>query len=449
MSIQVAIVGSGPGGFYAAEALLRADPNLRVDMLERLPTPFGLVRGGVAPDHPKIKEVIRVYDRIARSTRFGFYGNVAVGRDLAADELHAAYHAVVYACGAPEDCTLGIAGEGLPGSHAAGEFVGWYNGHPDFTDRRFDLSHETAVVIGQGNVATDLCRMLLTPPARLEETDIASHALVALRASRVRQVHVIGRRGPAQARFTNTELRELGQIEDCDPVVDPQDLVLDDTSQKEISDPRAEIQAKNLEIFRGFAGRRARASRLCHLRFLQAPVELRGRGRVEQIVLASTRLEGTKFRQVARPTGETRVLQCGLVFRCVSFRGKPIEGVPFDSDRGVIPNHLGRIVSGGAAIPGLYVAGWIKRGPVGIIGTNRADAVETAKAVIEDLPALQSAEKRGGGALRTLLESRASRVVGYEDWLLLDRAEIARGQPLGKVREKFTSVGDMLAALGS
>lgn len=444
---QVAIVGSGPSGFYVAEALLRADPALSVDMLERLPAPFGLVRGGVAPDHPKIKQVTLVYDRIARTPGFRYYGNVTVGRDVTVEELRAAYHAVVFACGAARDLTLGIPGEELPGCYAAGEFVGWYNGHPDFRDREFDLSHKVAIVIGHGNVATDICRMLLTPVQKLAQTDIADYALEALRASRVREVHVIGRRGPAQARFTNAELRELGEIEGCNPIVDACDVELDRVSGEELSGPRGEVNAKNLDIFRSFADRIPTASRSCHFHFFQAPNAIFGKGRVERIVLARTCLEGEPFRQVARTTHETIEVACGLVFRCIGFRGSQIDGVPFDSARGVFPNRGGRITEADASLPGLYAAGWIKRGPVGIIGTNRADGVETAKAILEDLPILRRSERHGTDELRQLLATRCARVVDYNNWLALDAAEVGRGRMVGKLREKFTRVDDMLAVL--
>lgn len=444
---HVAIVGSGPSGFYVAEALLRADPELRVTMLERLPTPFGLVRGGVAPDHPKIKQVSAVYDRIARSPAFRFFGNVTVGQDVSVEELRAAFHAVVFACGAARDATLGIPGESLPGSYAAGDFVGWYNGHPDLRERRFDLSHEVAAVIGQGNVATDICRMLLTPPQALAGTDIASYALEALQACRVREVHVIGRRGPAQAKFTNAELRELGEIEDCDPIVDARDLELGPSCRAETADPRGEISAKNVEILRRFTQRPASASKRCRFRFYESPRAILGEDRVERVVLNRTSLEGEPFRQVARATAQSAVLDCGLVFRCIGFRGEPVPGVPFDAARGVIPTRRGRVVAHDVPVEGLYAAGWIKRGPVGIIGTNRADGVETAQALLQDLAVLRRRERSGEGGLRELRASRGTRVVSYEDWLRLDTAERERGSALGKSREKFTRVDEMLAAL--
>jgi ferredoxin--NADP+ reductase len=445
---HVAIVGSGPSGFYVAEALLRANSELLVTMIEQLPTPFGLVRAGVAPDHPKIKQVSAVYDRIARSRNFRFVGNVSVGRDVTVDELSEFFHAVVFATGATRNTTLGISGESLPGSYLAGDFVGWYNGHPSLRDRKFDLSHEVAVVIGQGNVATDICRMLLTPPEALAQTDIATYALDALRASRVREVHVIGRRGPAQAKFTNAELRELGEIENCDVIVDSGVLDLSPACQAEIADSRGEIAAKNLDILRRFSQRQISGSRRCCFRFYEAPQVILGEGKVERVLLARTRLEGGPFRQTPRITDQTVSLECGAVFTCIGFRGEPIAGLPFDRERGVIPNRRGRVVCGDVAVDGMYATGWIKRGPAGIIGTNRADGVETAQALLEDLAALRRCERPGETALREVLNSRGTRVVTYDDWLVIDATERERGTTLGKVREKFTRIDEMLGALG-
>lgn len=446
--MHAAIVGSGPSGFYAAEALLRSNHAVHVSMFDRLPTPFGLVRGGVAPDHPKIKQASLVYDKIARSSGFAFFGNVMVGRDITVDELRAGYHAVVFACGAPVDRRLDVCGEGLPGSHAATGFVGWYNGHPDYRDRSFDLSHEVAVVIGQGNVAADVCRMLTTPIDVLRRTDIAEHALAILAESRVREVHVIGRRGPAQAKFTNAELRELGEIPDGAPIVEAQDLDLNAESEAELRDVHNQVAIKNMEIFRGFSGKSADgARRRIRFRFLESPLEIVGDDRVRAITLAKNRLHGEPFRQVACATDTHVEIPCGLVFRSIGYRGVPMPGIPFDERRGVFPNRDGRILNGSAPLAGLYATGWIKRGPTGIIGTNRADSVATVKSLLEDLPILDSSVKVGAAAARALLSARGVRVVNYDDWLRIDRAEVTRGQPKGKPREKFIRVEDMLGVL--
>lgn len=446
-AIFTAIVGSGPSGFYAAEALLKSGHFTQVDMLERLPVPFGLVRSGVAPDHPKLKEPVRVYDRIARSQGFSFFGNVTVGRDVSVDDLLQNYHAVIFACGAEIDRRLGISGEDLPGSHTATEFVGWYNGHPDYCDRKFDFSHEVAVIIGQGNVAADVCRMLAKGADELKHTDIAQHALEALAHSRVREIHVIGRRGPAQAKFTPQELKELGELTGCDPVVDPHELVLDAQSEQERADKMNRAGARNIEILREFSTRRQRGGKRCYIRFLLSPIAIGGVARVERVLLERNRLEGEAFKQVACGTGEHTELECGLLFRSIGYRGVPIPGVPFDDKRGVFANRDGRVLEADRPVPGLYVTGWIKRGPSGIIGTNRADSLATVKALLDDLPQLAAANKAGAAGLHALLAKRGVRVVDYNDWLTIDRAEIERGQAKGKPREKFTRRDEMLAII--
>ncbi|MFQ5994801.1 MAG: NADP oxidoreductase [Acidiferrobacterales bacterium] len=446
--LRVAVVGSGPSGFYATNALFKSQPVVLVDMFERLPAPFGLVRNGVAPDHPKLKEPILVYQRIAESPQFRLFGNVTVGRDIKVEELKKCYHAVVFTCGAETDRKLGIPGEDLRGSHTATEFVGWYNGHPDYHDRVFDLSHETAVVIGQGNVAVDVCRILSKTVDELRHTDISEHALDVLRQSKIRHVHMIGRRGPAQAKFTHSELRELGELADCDPIVDPDDLQLSEASREEFTDRRNRANMKSYEVLQAFASRPPPTRhRRCHLRFLRSPVELRGEKRLERVVLMKNRLEGAPSQQVARETGEVEELPCGALFRSIGYRGVPIDGVPFDERRGVFPNQDGRIIDGNKIVPGLYAAGWIKRGPTGIIGTNRADSVATVKSLLADLPNLDSGEKPGADGVTTLLARRGTRVVRYADWQKIDAAEVRRGEPAGKPREKFTRVDEMLAVL--
>ncbi len=448
--LHVAVVGSGPSGFYAAEALLKSGLTVKVDMFERLPAPYGLVRSGVAPDHPKLKEAILVYAKIAQHPNYNFIGNVAVGRDITVTELRASHHAVLFCCGAETDRKLGIPGADLPGSHTATEFVGWYNGHPDYCSREFDLASEVAVVIGQGNVAVDVCRMLAKTADELKHTDIVQHALEQLAASKIREIHMIGRRGPAQAKFTHVELRELGELVDAEPVVNPKDLKLNAQSEAELADRRNRAAIKNLEILREFATRPSLSKRRrVHIRFLESPVELQGDGKLERLMLARNRLEGEAFQQVARDTGERITLTCGLLFRSIGYRGIPIPGVPFDERRGVLANQEGRVVDAGTPVPGLYCAGWIKRGPSGIIGTNRADSVATVRVMLADIAAniIDPMPKAGANDIYALLKARGLRAVNYPDWLKIDVAEIKRGEPLGKPREKFTLVEEMLARL--
>lgn len=450
--LQIAIVGSGPSGFYAAEALFRGSFSIHVDMFERLPTPFGLVRAGVAPDHPKIKQVTLVYDRIAQSPAFNFFGNVTIGRDLMLDDLRAAYHAVIVACGAHTDRCLGIPGEDLPRSYTATEFVAWYNGHPDYCDRVFDLSHEHAVIIGQGNVAADVARILATPVEELRGTDITGYALSALAQSRIRDISIIGRRGPAQAKFTSAELKELGSITNCDAIVDTDDLVLGATCTMEVADRRGDESRKNLEIFRSFSARRRDAAacrkRTIRFRFLETPIRLEGAEGVEQFTLAKNTLSGPAFAQKAVIGRRLTTLPCGIVFRSVGYRGLPFPGLEFDDDTGTIPNRKGRCLKGPDPVPGAYVTGWIKRGPTGIIGTNRADSVETVESLLEDLSKLDPAPKPGAEMLRPILAARHVRHVSYSGWQAIDALERERGSPKSKPREKMTSIPEMIEVAG-
>lgn len=445
---RVAIVGSGPSGFYAAEALFRAPLAVRVDMIDRLPTPFGLVRGGVAPDHPKIKAVAVKFTKLAEDERFRFLGNVTLGKDVTLEELRRFYDAILLATGAESDRRLGIPGEDLEGSHTATELVGWYNGHPDYRSRTFDLSQEVAVVIGQGNVAMDVSRVLLKTVDELKGTDIAEHALDAFASSKVREVHLIGRRGPVQAKFTPPEIREMGELADCDPVVDPADLELNPASRAELEDVRHKELRENFEVLRSFAERGAPTKRRRFIvHFLKSPLELRGASRVESIVLGKNRLEGEPHEQSARDTGEREELSCGLVFRSVGYRGVAVPGVPFDERKGVIPNEGGRVVEDGVVLPGLYVAGWIKRGPSGVIGTNKPCAVQSVKALLEDVPTLSPSEERESEGLLEVLSGRGVRVVSFADWKLIDAVEVERGRAKGKPREKIVSVDEMLSLL--
>ena len=391
--LRVAIVGSGPAGFYAAEHLLRQErAAVEVDIFDRLPTPFGLVRAGVAPDHPKIKSVIRVYEKTAARDGFRFFGNVEVGRHVSATELAERYHAVIHAYGSPTDRQLGIPGEDLEGSHPATAFVAWYNAHPDFAELEFDLSCERAVVIGNGNVATDLARMLALTREELEATDTADHAIDVLGASKVREIVVLGRRGPAQAAFTNPELRELGEMKDADVDVDPAEVEVDDLSREYLASDEADITTrKNVEIFTEFSQRQPEGKRRrIMLRFLRSPVEIQGEEKVERLIVARNELYRDESGAIRpRDTGERETLECGLVFRSIGYKGVALDGLPFDERGGVIPNQGGRVSDpeSGQQVAGQYAVGWIKRGPSGVIGTNKKDAQETIDNLLADLEA--------------------------------------------------------------
>jgi ferredoxin--NADP+ reductase len=437
-------------------------------MLERLPTPWGLVRSGVAPDHPKIKSVTRVYEKTAAHPRFRYFGNVTFGEHVSRADLLEHYHAIVYATGSPSDRALGIPGEQLPGSHAATEFVGWYNGHPDFTDLEVDLvSAERAVVIGNGNVALDVARMLVLTDAELAPTDTADHALEVLRSSRLREVVVVGRRGPAQAAFTNPELLELGELADADVIVDDEEL----ERALATDDPDADTTArKNVEILRGYAARTpsGRSKRIV-LRFLLSPHALHASpgghlGTVELVRNELVAAEDGGLR--ARATEDRETLETGLVFRAIGYRGIPLPGVPFDERAAVIPNSKGRVLDpdSGQPLAGEYAVGWIKRGPSGVIGTNKRDAQETVNAILHDLAPLldaasSSAVSNGasadrahlpsqadGAAVEALLRERQPDLVTYSGWEAIDRRERALGEPAGRPRVKLTRIEQLLEA---
>ena len=446
--LRVAIVGSGPAGFYAAEALFKSGTSVHVDLFDRLPTPYGLVRAGVAPDHQKLKSVIRVYEKIAEEPNFHFMGNVTVGEDVTVEELKRFYDAVILASGAETDRRLGIPGEDLPGSHTATEFVGWYNGHPDYQDRKFDLSGKVAVVVGQGNVAMDVSRILAKTVNELKGTDITQSALDVLAGSRINEVYVIGRRGPVQAKFTPPEIKEFSELEDCDPVVDPAELEPGAADRIELEDPKSGHARKNLAALQEFATRPARnVSRKCVFRFYWSPIRLEGKDRVTTLVLEKNRLTGEPFRQKAVGTGETMTMPCDILFRSVGYKGVAIRGLPFDQGEGVVPNQKGRITENGAPLPGLYVAGWIKRGPSGVIGTNKPCSVESVESLLADLDTLPPCAVPDSGAVITLLNGRGVRVITFADWRRIDLAEVARGKERGKPREKFLSRSDMLSIL--
>jgi len=442
---RVAIVGSGPSGFYAAGQLLSHKGRaIEVDIYDRLPTPWGLVRGGVAPDHPKIKSVSRVYEKIARMPGFRFHGSVEVGRDLSHEELSAWYDAVLYAVGTATDRRSGIPGEDLAGSWSATEFVGWYNGHPDFSDLQFDLSGRRAIVIGNGNVAVDVARMLSLTEDELRGTDIAEHALEALVGAKVEEIFVLGRRGPEQAAFTNPELRELGVMGDADVIVDPGDLQIPDELREEPLDATAR---RNVELLHEYARtpRAGRAKRIV-LRFLTSPVEILGDGRVERLRVVRNALRDENGRLRASATDREELIDCSLVFRAIGYTGLPLTGLPFDERRGVIPNENGRVTG----LAATYVAGWIKRGPSGVIGTNKKCASDTVKSLLADIESggLGAGDVPGPDEVDRRLRERRPDLVDYPGWERIDRAEKAAGELQNRPRVKFTRTAELLEASG-
>jgi ferredoxin--NADP+ reductase len=427
-------VGSGPAGFYAADALLKSeDPSVEVDVIDRLPTPWGLVRLGVAPDHENIKAVSRAFEKTAAKPGFRFFGNVEVGSTVDHEDLLRIYDAVVYTVGAQTDRRLGIPGEDLPGSWAATEFVAWYNGHPDFQDREFDLSHERVVVIGNGNVAIDCARMLALTPDELAPTDTTHEAIDAINAAGVREILMLGRRGPAQAAFTPPELKELGELAGADVIVDPADLQLDEASERELESDRARAH-RNFELLNEFAARPpGDKPRRIVLRFLVSPLAILGEDHVEGVEIVHNELVEEHGRIVARPTGETEVIPAGLVLRSVGYKGVALPGVPFDERTGTIPNDRGRV----EGTERTYAAGWIKRGPSGVIGTNKKDATETVELLLEDARAGKLRRPASDTTLESFLHETGAHYVEYDGWQAIDAAEKGAGEPLGRPRVKL------------
>lgn len=433
MTLSVAIVGSGPAGFYTADALLEADPACEIDIIERLPTPYGLIRAGVAPDHAKTKNVARAYEKIATNPRVRYYGNIEVGRDVSIAELRQRYDAVVLATGASVDRKLGIPGDDKPGVLGVASFVGWYNGHPDFADLKPDLATETVVVIGIGNVAVDVARVLVKTPKEMAATDLTDYSAEAIQAAPIRQVRMFGRRGPVDARFTNVELREMGHLEDAAPIVDPAQLP--ETVTGEYSERDLRMIEKNLATLRDFSKIEPGARRKrVHFEFFANPVEILGKARVEGIRMERTHVVDGR----AVGTGQFFDVPCGLVIPAIGYYSEPIESVPFDRKRGVVVNSDGRVERG------LYAVGWIKRGPSGVIGTNKPDGDVAAEQIAADLGA--GSGKPGRAGFERLIKERKLRAVGFAEWKRIEAAEVANARP-GAPRRKFFRVADMLAVL--
>jgi ferredoxin--NADP+ reductase len=450
--VRIAIIGAGPSGFYAAGALFaQKDIHVTVDMFDRLPAPYGLVRYGVAPDHEKIKAVTKMYDRTAANPRFRFFGNVTFGVAINHAELRQHYDQIVYAVGAQSDRRLNIPGEELAGSLSATEFVAWYNAHPYFADLEVDLSCDAVAVVGVGNVAMDVARILAKNVAELKTTDIADYALARLAQSNIQDIYVLSRRGPAQVKFTNPEIKEFGELENVDVVVRPEELELDPLSAVEIANDA--VARKNLEILREYAQRPLRGRpRRVHFRFLVSPVEIQGdeAGRVAAIRLERNELqpgEGGDLR--AHGTGQFESLPVGMVLRSVGYKGLPLENVPYDQRTGIIPNQGGRVIDPktGDQVGGEYVVGWAKRGPTGVIGTNKPDAAETVQNMLADVPHLRPAPLPQPEEVLGLLEERAINYITMDGWRILDALEVSAGAAEGRPRVKLVHIQEMLDAL--
>ncbi|MEC8299797.1 MAG: FAD-dependent oxidoreductase [Pseudomonadota bacterium] len=448
--LRVAIIGSGPAGFYTVSNFLKnKELVVEFDMYDRLPTPFGLVRAGVAPDHQKDKSVQKAYDKNAQLPNFRFFGNVEYGSDITIEDLRKHYHQVMFSTGAPFDRNLGIPGENLDGCFSATEFVAWYNGHPDFADRKFDLSQENVVIVGVGNVAMDVARMLCKTHKELSVTDVADHALVALKNSKVKNVYILGRRGPAQAAFTPPEIKELGEFEDADVTIPLEEAKVDAASLALIENDKNAL--KNINFISEYAERTIQGkSRLLTIRFLVSPVEVIGvDGKVKSVKVVKNKLvenqDGT-VRPVA--SEETENIPAGLIFRSVGYKGKPLTDIPYDENSGTILNNSGRVVnSDGVPVCGLYTAGWIKRGPSGVIGTNKTCAQETVARMIEDIGTgkVNIPEDPSIRGVEDLINGIDSAVVTYPEWQNIDRSELQRGEAQGRPRVKYTDVDEMIS----
>ena len=462
--LKVAIVGAGPSGFYAADALINSEYKVEVNVIEKLCAPYGLVRTGVAPDHPLIKKSIEKFAVMAEAEAFNYFGNVSVGTDITIEDLKETHHAVIITMGAETDRKLGIPGEDLKGSHTATEFVAWYNGHPEYREREFDLSHETAVIIGQGNVAADVARILAKTTDELKKTDISQHALDVLENSKIKDIYVVGRRGPAQGAMTSKELKEFGELWECDTFVDPEEAILNKSSADELSDRNGRAAKKIYELFSGYSEdkkpHKARQfpwtkpyvkPKKCHIQFLRSPIELKGKGKLETVVFEKNALSGEPFKQSARGTGELEKLEAGILFRSIGYRGVALDGVPFHDAWGVIPNDKGRITEdneNNVVVPQMYTAGWIKRGPSGIIGTNKACANETIAELMQDITKLDDKKERlGNKKIHEILDAKKIRYINFIEWEVIDKQEVENGKPKGKPREKFTYTDEMLALL--
>lgn len=442
-TLRVAIVGTGPAGSYAAAELL-SYPNTEVTMFDRLPTPWGLVRAGVAPDHPGTKEVTKLFESLLSNARLRFHLNVEIGAHLSHAELLERHHAVIYAYGASGGHRLEIAGSALPGSISATEFVNWYNGHPDFAELSPDLSGNRAVVIGQGNVALDVARLLVAGPDELARTDMADHAIAALGESNIEEVVVMGRRGPAQAAYTTPELLALGSLPGVDVVVDTADAQLDELSRAQLAGPDTAPSARvKAAIPAEFAARPTTpGNKRIVLRYFSSPLEITGEDQVTGLRVGRNELERNESGRItARATGHAEIIDTGLVLHAVGYQGKPIPGVPFDGNRHVVPNTAGRVT--GAA--GIYTTGWIKRGPTGVIGTNRVCAQETVTSLVADFVAGVLAEPEHSD-LAELVAQRQPDAVDISGWRSIDRAERSRGRAQGRPRSKLITVPELLAA---
>lgn len=448
--IQIAVVGAGPSGFYTAEALINTGLDVEITIIEKLPCPYGLVRYGVAPDHQKLKSVTATLDVIAEHPNVHYLGNVTLGKEITLDELKSLFNAVVFTTGMPNGANLDIPGEDLSGVHPATSFIGWYNGHPDFQNTEFDFSASDAVIIGHGNVAVDVGRILSKSIDELRKSDITEQALQQLSESKIKNIRLVGRRGPVQAKFTSREIHELGKLENCLVKVHPVHLDLNLASHIELEEVSNSIGKKNYSIFQDYSKNFESSGALkeIHIDFMMSPKAFIGKKKLQAVSFDVVNLTGPAFNQLTENTGQVIHLDAGLAFSCVGFRGVPFNGLATDTKNGTLQNIDSRLIDNeGNRISGLYAAGWVKRGPRGVVGTNKECAQHTVNQMMADIDKISKRKRPGYPALAHLLFERYVQYVTFKDWKIIDFQEIERGKLLGKPREKFTSVNEMLACI--
>jgi NADPH-dependent glutamate synthase beta subunit-like oxidoreductase len=450
--LKVAIIGSGPSGFYVADSIVNSGIPVEITLLEKLPCPYGLIRYGVAPDHQKLKRIASTLDDIAKHPSVTFLGNVELGKDISLEELQLIYQVVVFCNGTPESVSLGIDGEQLAGVHPCNDLIGWYNGHPDYQRQEFDFDHETAVVIGHGNVAIDICRILSKSIDELRISDIPESALEKLSKKTIKHTHIIGRRGPIQSKFTTKELHELGKLSNCNVSVDPRYLQLQSTCQKELDEVTNTIVKKNFKVLQSygdnFSAINDATKTQISIDFMLNPKRFIGEQQLTSVCFEKTFLEGAPFNQACKSLDELVEITCGLVFTSVGFRGSLQKSLSVIEPKRTLANQDSRLLTAdGTVIEGMYVAGWVKRGPKGVIGTNRECAQNTVEHIVKDAPVLLQSDVEGKTALLKILKKKNVRYITFDHWKVIDKKEVENGQVLGKPREKFVTVKDMLACL--
>ncbi len=450
--LKVAIIGSGPSGFYVADSLINSDVSVEITLLEKLPCPYGLIRYGVAPDHQKLKRIANTLDVIAEHPSVTFLGNVELGKDISLEDIKLLYQVIVFCNGMPDSLSLGIEGEQLIGVNPCNDLIGWYNGHPDYQGLEFDFEHDTAVVIGHGNVAIDICRILSKSIDELRVSDIPESALDILSKKTLKQVRMIGRRGPIQSKFTTKELHELGKLSNCEVSIDPKHLNLTNACQQELDDISNLIVQKNHKVLQSYANNfsavnddnKAKIS----IDFMLNPKYFAGKKQLSSVFFEETYLEGPPFNQTCKSSEHLIEIPCGLAFTSVGFKGAKLENLPVNEPKRTFNHQNSKLLgSDGKVIKGLYAAGWVKRGPQGVIGTNRECAQNTVDNMLKDIPTLLKTSAEGKAGLLKILNNKNIRYTSFEDWKVIDKKEVENGQRLGKPREKFVTVKEMLACI--